>query len=151
MLGNMQAESSINPSIWQNLDEGNTSLGFGLVQWTPATKYLNWCYENDLEPSSMDSNLQRILWEVENKKQWISTSDYPMSFQEFTTSTESPDYLARAFLYNYERPANPKPSVRGNNALNWANVLNGGDFVYKDYKPNSKMSLLMLLMAIQKR
>ena len=37
MLGNMQTESNINPGIWQNLDYGNYSLGFGLAQWTPAT------------------------------------------------------------------------------------------------------------------
>ena len=38
MLGNMWTESHVNPGIWQNLDAGNTDLGFGLVQWTPATK-----------------------------------------------------------------------------------------------------------------
>ena len=62
MLGNMQRESTINPGIWQNLDAGNTSLGIGLVQWTPATKYLNWCTEQGLTWNEMDSNLKRILW-----------------------------------------------------------------------------------------
>ena len=37
ICGNMQSESNINPGIWQSLQEGNYSGGFGLVQWTPAT------------------------------------------------------------------------------------------------------------------
>ena len=41
MLGNMESESNINPGIWQNLDAYNYNLGFGLVQWTPATNYTN--------------------------------------------------------------------------------------------------------------
>ena len=57
MLGNMQRESTINPGIWQNLDEGNTSLGFGLVQWTPATNYFDWCDSMGYEYGAMDSNL----------------------------------------------------------------------------------------------
>lgn len=103
MLGNMQRESTINPGIWQNLDSGNTALGYGLVQWTPATKYLNWCSERGLEPSSMDSNLKRILWELENGEQYYATTNFPESFHEFTKSTKSVTYLAEAFLMNYER------------------------------------------------
>ena len=33
ICGNMQSESNINPGIWQSLQEGNYSGGFGLVQW----------------------------------------------------------------------------------------------------------------------
>ena len=42
ILGNMQAESSINPGRWQSDDVGNYSLGYGLVQWTPVTKQTDW-------------------------------------------------------------------------------------------------------------
>src|SRR5690625_407887 len=129
MLGNMQTESTINPAIWQNLDEGNMSLGFGLVQWTPASKYIDWANSRGLVPSNMDSNLQRILWEVENNAQWISTNDYPMSFQQFTTSTQTPEYLAQAFLRNYERPADPNQPERSTQARHWFNVVEGGQGV----------------------
>jgi len=129
MLGNMQTESTINPGIWQNLDEGNMSLGFGLVQWTPASNYINWANGRGLVPSNMDSNLQRILWEVENNAQWISTSDYPMSFQQFITSTQTPEYLAQAFLRNYERPADPNQPERSTQARHWFNVVQGGQGV----------------------
>ena len=42
MLGNMQVESTINPGIWQGMDEFDYDGGFGLVQWTPASKYIDW-------------------------------------------------------------------------------------------------------------
>ena len=32
ILGNMEKESNINPGLWQSLNEGNYSGGFGLVQ-----------------------------------------------------------------------------------------------------------------------
>ena len=123
MLGNMQRESSINPGIWQNLDEGNTSLGIGLVQWTPASKYINWCNSNSLDYTEMDSNLKRILWELENNEQYIQTSDYPLSFTEYTKSTKDVEYLASAFLYNYERAGVTAEAERRANALYWYEIL----------------------------
>jgi hypothetical protein len=124
-LGNMQTESTINPGIWQNLDEGNESLGYGLVQWTPSTKYTNWCQDLGLVPGDMNSNLLRIIYEVENGLQWIATSDYPLSFQEFIVSTESPEYLAQAFLKNYERPADQDQPNRSTQARYWWDTLEG--------------------------
>jgi hypothetical protein len=124
-LGNMQTESTINPGIWQNLDEGNTSLGFGLVQWTPSTKYTDWCHDRGLIPEEMNSNLERIIYEVENGLQWISTSGYPLSFKEFTLSTETPEYLAQAFLKNYERPYDQNQPNRSSQARYWWDNLKG--------------------------
>lgn len=126
MLGNMQRESTINPGIWQNLDEGNTSLGFGLVQWTPSTKYFNWCDERNLPYDEMDSNLARIEWELENNVQYISTDAYPESFEEFTQSEESPEYLASVFLHNYERAGVSAEEERRTNARKWFDTLEGG-------------------------
>lgn len=125
MLGNMQRESTINPAIWQNLDEGNTSLGFGLVQWTPASKYINWCADNGLIYTEMDSNLKRILWELENGEQYIATDSYPETFREFTKSTKDVSYLASAFLHNYERAGVSAESERQQNAQYWYEHLEG--------------------------
>lgn len=129
ILGNMQAESSINPGRWQSDDVANFSMGYGLVQWTPATKYTDWCTDNGYsDPSEMDNNIARILYEVENKIQWIATSNYNLSFKEFTTSTQSVSYLTRAFLLNYERPADQSESVqilRTSNAEKWYQLLTG--------------------------
>lgn len=123
MLGNMQRESTINPGIWQNLDEGNTSLGFGLCQWTPASKYINWCNEHGFTPSSMDSNLKRIIWELENGEQYYPTTEYPETFSQFTKSTKSVTYLASAFLHNYERAGVSAEAERQENATYWYSVL----------------------------
>lgn len=127
MLGNMQTESTINPGIWESLTV-NTSNGYGLVQWTPATKYLSWCEENGLEPSSMDSALKRIIYELENGLQYIATDSYPETFAEFAVSTKTPTYLAMAFLANYERPADPSQPIRGEQAEYWYTYLSGISF-----------------------
>lgn len=125
MLGNMQRESTINPGIWQNLDEGNTSLGIGLVQWTPATKLINWCSENNLSYKSIDAQCKRIIYELENGVQWIATSDYPESFSEFTKSTKDIEYLTYCFLKNYERAGVEAVSERIEHANYWFNHLTG--------------------------
>lgn len=126
MLGNMQSESSINPGIWQNLDDSDPSLGYGLVQWTPSTKYTDWCTQNGLVASAMNSAIARLNWELANGEQYYPTAAYPLTFAEFKASTESPYYLAGAFLYNYERPAEPNPVLRGNQANAWYEYLSGG-------------------------
>ena len=123
MLGNMQTESTINPGIWQNLDEGNTSLGYGLVQWTPATKYLEWCEAQNLAPEALMSALTRIEYELENGLQWIATDAYPLSFEEFKTSKRPAYELAEAFLLNYERPADQDQPQRGRQATTWYTYL----------------------------
>lgn len=129
MLGNMQAESSINPGRWQNDNTGNSSLGYGLVQWTPSTKYTGWCTEQGLnDPSTMDSNLARIRYEVENNLQWIPTDAHNLTFAQFVTSTVRPSELAKAFLLNYERPADQSESVqnyRASLAEAWYTYLGG--------------------------
>lgn len=131
LLGNMTAESSINPGRWQSDSVGWESGGYGLVQWTPTTKYLDWCTEMGYEdPSEMDNNLARILYEVGNNLQWIATSAYDLTFSEFTKSSESPSELAKAFLLNYERPADQSETVqayRGGLADDWYTYLTGTD------------------------
>lgn len=132
LLGNMQAESSINPGRWQSDSVGWESGGYGLVQWTPTTKYINWCNsEGFSDPSEMDNNLARIVYEVENKIQWYATDSYNFSFEEFTKSGEDAGTLAKAFLLNYERPADQSESVqnyRANNGLAWFSYLATGDY-----------------------
>ena len=113
MLGNLQAESSMNPGRWQSNDVGNTSLGYGLVQWTPSTKYTEWAIAQGFtDYSEMDSNLARIIYEVENNLQWISTDTYDLTFAEFSTSGLSVGELAKAFLLCYERPEDQSESVQ---------------------------------------
>ena len=168
MLGNMQTESTINPGIWQNLNEG-VGPAFGLVQWDPFTKYTDWCEANGLEPSHMDSALKRIEYELENGLQYYKTDSYPLTFSEFKVSQESANYLAMAFLNNYERPADSNQPVRGQQAEYWYAVLSthvpgtggagGGGGTDPDepetpdtpWVPNGKKMSLLLLIASARR
>lgn len=126
MLGNMESESTINPGIWQSLQEPPfeepDKHGYGLVQWTPYTKYTDWAADNGYQADSMDTALLRIVWEEENNEQYYATAYYDHPFSYFLRDTETPvDDLAEAFLRNYERP-NDIPGtapVRRQNALDW--------------------------------
>ena len=130
LLGNMQAESSINPGRWQNDSIGSEPLGYGLVQWTPSNKYTSWSNSQGYsDASEMDSNLARIVYEVQNNVQWIATGSFSnMSFLEFAKSNRSPHVLAIAFLLCYERPADQSEEVqakRGSMADAWYTYLTG--------------------------
>lgn len=124
-LGNVQHESTINPGRWQGDNVGATSNGYGLVQWTPSTKYTNWIGVGN-DPSTMDHNLDRIRYELAHPSiQWRKTTRYPISFKEFTESTETPEYLASAWLKNYERAGIAAEARRRRYARNWYEFLGG--------------------------
>lgn len=126
MLGNMQRESTINPGLWQSMDEGNTSGGLGLVQWTPATNLINWCNNKGYDYLSIESQCEKIMDELINGGQYYATADYPESFSEFTKSTKSIEYLTYAFLKNYERAGVEAAAERVTHANYWFNKLSGG-------------------------
>lgn len=96
MLENMQTESIINFGIWKNFDEGKLNVGFGLVQWTPVSKYFYWA--NGIgDPYRIIPQLMRI----ENNIQYTNPNK---NFLQFTQSTESVYDLAVDFLKYYEKP-----------------------------------------------
>lgn len=122
MLGNMQSESTINPGIWENLDP-IISNGYGLVQWTPSTKYSEWA--GDGWEDNGPKECERIVWELKNGVQWYPTEKHPMTFKEFSQSTDPVGVLAQAFLYNYERPADLNQPWRSTQAEYWFDFLGG--------------------------
>ncbi len=125
LLGNMESESTINPGIWQSLDSSNTSGGFGLVQWTPSTNYTQWALDNGY---AIDDGYGQLKWideETVSFGQWIKTDDYMFSFALFKTSTEEPEYLASAFLKNFERAGVEVEEQRRTNARKWYNFIKG--------------------------
>lgn len=136
MLGNMQVESTINPGIWQSLNWGNMSGGFGLVQWTPATNYINWAGSQGWTTwevyGRIVPQMARIDYEIANGLQWIPTSEYPLSFREFSQSDQSPEYLASAFLKNYERAGVEAENIRRQHARHWFDTLEGGGVIPRD-------------------
>ncbi len=110
MLGNMQAESSINPGIWESLIPYGG--GYGLVQWTPYTKYSDWATEQGYSwEGNGDAEMARILYESQNNIQWFYNAEIgiapPITFTEFTTSTADINTLSNYWLWFYEHPADP--------------------------------------------
>lgn len=124
MIGNIMVESGCNPGCTQyasiNWDNPSTiqatNGGIGLTQWTPARKYYNWAVDNNLDPLDGNTQCQRIEYERENKLQWSLNNYGNHTWEQFVTSTESPEILARVFVWAYERPANPNIPQRQRNA-----------------------------------
>lgn len=125
MLGNMETESTINPGCWQNLDEGNYNLGFGLVQWTPATNYTDWAVAKGYDIGDGNGQCEWLDSETASSGQWLETPEYPMSWDEFRTSNDSPENLASAFLKNFERAGVEVEQERRQQAKKWYDYLQG--------------------------
>lgn len=105
LLGNMEKESTINPGRWQSGKVGNLEGGYGLTQWTPASKLFNYLDKEGLSRTDGDAQLGRIHWELNNKAQWI-TRIGNMSFYDYSRSTLPAGELTKIFTINYERPKN---------------------------------------------
>ena len=128
MLGNMQTESTINPGIWESLIVNGG--GYGLVQWTPYTKYSEWAGQGWQNNGTKEC--ERIEYEKDNGLQWfrnpsVTPSDPPISFKEFSTSTLDVGTLANYFLWYYEHPSEPIQPNRAEQAEKWYKFLSGVD------------------------
>jgi hypothetical protein len=115
LCGNMRHESFVNPNMYELGKAWEEDRGFGLVQWTPRSKYWNWAVGAGLDPYSGDSQLARIDYEVDNNIQYIANghqkryglgTKYDFSFAEFRTNAYalSVGDLVEAFMWNYEGP-----------------------------------------------
>lgn len=134
MLGNMERESNINPGLWQSLDYGNYSGGYGLVQWTPATNYTDWASSRGYSITDPQGQMVWIDTMTASSGQWIATSEYNLSFNAFKASTQSPEWLASAFLKNFERAGVEAEDERRSDARKWYDYLsqNGSSQVIED-------------------
>ena len=127
VLGHFQWESYINPAQTQHGYPLNSmSGGYGLAMWTPARKIKSWLRANN-------HSLYSGYWQLYalNNEPWgveyISTSDYPLTYDQFKHSGESVDYLTRAFLKNYERAGTEAIETRVEYAEDWYRFLMGTD------------------------
>lgn len=125
MLGNFQIESTINPGVWQNLDEGNYNLGFGLAQWTPATNITDWMIANGYDIGDGNGQCRWLIEETASSGQWIATTQYPQSWTEFLQYTGTPEDSASIFLANFERAGVEVEAERRQNARRWYDYLQG--------------------------
>ena len=119
IVGNMWAESGMNPGQWQVIHGVETPYvgGYGLVQWTPYTNYSDWAV-TDWENNG-PKEIERILYEKANGLEFYPSQTYPqwnwrkfsqMIPEEGLTADETVNQAASVFLYNYLRPSDPSGS-----------------------------------------
>lgn len=108
LIGNMRHESSVNPNMYEYGYDWSADRGYGLVQWTPRSKYWNWAEGKGLDPEKGESQLARIDYEVEHNIQWIAKDSVfnGLTFKEFRTNSRklTVEQLTEAFTWGYERP-----------------------------------------------
>ena len=144
ILGNMQAESNINP---ERQEVGGA--GFGLVQWTPVSVLQNHCNTLGLSPyTDGDVQIQVLKAEIQNQAgvaEWYTSSAFISNYYNSGATSDmigitgqqfldnqmnwAPDKLAVMFMAGYERPSYD-PNVnhyqtRMQNALNWFTYMGG--------------------------
>lgn len=140
ILGNIGYEGGYNPWRWQNDNiqpYQTTNYGdahaYGLFQFDNATKYQQNSYAKSLPeygPNWSDragkttDGIAQLKY-VNQYADYYSTNAYPLSYSQFKVSTQTPSYLAKAWLYNYERPADPASTENGraSEAEYWYTVL----------------------------
>ena len=146
LLGNIEQESGYNPWRWQSddiLSSSDTEAmqssahGYGLLQYTPASKYNLSTYASglqgfgpnysDVSGSANDGTAQLIF--CDTTEGYYPTTQYPMSFSEYKHSILSAADLAEVWLYNYERPLDPSATVAARRAaaLYWYDILKNVD------------------------
>jgi len=149
MCGNMRHESSINPDMYEYGYSWEADRGYGLVQWTPRSKYWDWATANGLPQREGDSQLARIDYEVDNNIQWIPRDSYgDMTFAQFraNTGTWTVHYLTEAFTWSYERPNETAGwdsmpdrkafASRCFNELDWTGTSDGGGGIGEEPPPD---------------
>lgn len=141
IVGNIEAESGFNPWRWQS-DTQNLTGGYGLFQYTPATNYINsslaqqqtgFAPNYPIGNGGQNDGSAQLMFMMENNvgggPQYIPTVLYPLSFSEFQQSTESPEYLASAWLKNFERAGVEVEEQRRANARYWFEWINDHGYI----------------------
>jgi len=111
IVGNLNYESSLNTERYENTfpanaltpanslttaELNNSSMGWGLAQWTPAEKIIGWAENQDLNPNSMSTQVQFIVDNIQNS---------PALYENLMAAT-SPSDAADIFMKYYEMPSN---------------------------------------------
>lgn len=142
VIGNIGWEGGYNPWRWQSDDvishldlpsiNYQSGHAYGLFQFDPAGSYINnttaQSYSgfgpnfNDQFGSLRDGNAQVLLVSNNGTGGYIQTASYPLSFQQYQQSNATPEYLALAWFYNFERGVGHETD-RQNEARYWYDLL----------------------------
>lgn len=146
LLGNVGWEGGYNPWKWETQDSSSTepevlastdtqliqnslTHGYGLFQFTPSGTYIYNQYAqtyqgygpnfSDITGSTLDGQAQVIF--VHYHAAYYPTTTYPISYTDYKRSTDTPEFLAQAWFYNFERGTwNPQ---RETDARYWYDFL----------------------------
>jgi hypothetical protein len=123
ILGNMEGESALIADRWQSDKVGNKSGGYGLVQWTPATKHINWAKAHGLDFKTVSTQCAHIKYEADHGLQFAK---HGTTFWKWLKSGGSPEQKADDFIRYYERPKTLDSSPdRQRHARKWYDRLHG--------------------------
>ena len=100
VLANMEHESYINPGQQEHGYGGDESRGYGLVQWTPGTKVIN--FAKSTGANWYDGVMQMDFFYINVPESWIETKTYPISYDEYK-ELDNIYTASRTFFYNFER------------------------------------------------
>lgn len=135
MLGNMDVECRMNPRA-----RSITRDTYGLVQWHPASKYINWAIAEGLVYELGTSQCKRIKYEEANELQWQDWA--PVTFEEWARTLQEPiETLTEYFMRYYEVAAQATLAER----IEWAL------YYFENVKLLANIPLLLIPMVIKKR
>lgn len=146
VIGNMQKESDVDPGVWQSMND--VTLGYGLLQWDDATKFLNDAVANgrlaNANPETANSLARsnpKALMDAEldffirscapGAKNFfypaasMQHTGYNMTFSNFKVSTMDVETLAIVFHDHYERSRDGSAALneRKKYARDWFSYL----------------------------
>lgn len=127
-LGNAQGESGINPGQVQiGFPLTGPEGGYGLWQWTPQTKYRDWAAQEGYSIFDGDKQVEFLQMNtlLDGSHQYAPSTQYPISWEEYQKSTETPEYLCAVFMRNFERITDDTLPTRQRYARQWYDYLGG--------------------------
>lgn len=147
MLGNFQAESTLNPNVYESYivhDSDLGNYGYGLPQWTPwlgkigstaeeqrnyhgtnNPTYGRWCIDNGKDKSLIETQCIYLSLGLGGYRKDGNFPQFWLPWEDFKTSKESADYLAKVFYICYERSASGQFGQRPAYASAWYNFFEG--------------------------
>lgn len=129
ILGNIQYESFLNPGQQELNRGGSLTYGYGLIQWTEARYFVNWCNARGYDWYDGDVQCYRIKCEGERidgcSGYWLPnrTHGYTYTWSEFCALT---DYEEACKAYFWERERGTWVNDRLDYAENWYDYIDGG-------------------------
>lgn len=142
VIGNFQSESALNPGQFEHGKNYSMSDGFGLGQWTPATKISN--YIGSTNKDDMADGAKQMLYFISHPGQYSTYFlnpdgssryysetglPYITNMADFSQSNASISDLTKLWAICWERPGSAEYhrsiSTRINRASHWFNEFSG--------------------------